>query len=188
METSEWIAIAIGAVVLVLVLIAVILVVRRRHHTNWLREQFGGEYDRVMDHADKRRDAERDLDDRIDLRENVELRELSPASRDRYVGEWRDIQTHFVDRPETAVDEADALVAQVMRERGYPVDDFETRAGLVSVDHPQLVEDYRHAHDVALRNRQRTAETEELREALLRYRSLFDALLGTHSSSASHDG
>ena len=182
METSGWIAIAIAAIVLVLIVVA-IAVVRRRRHSNWLRDQFGGEYDRVMDTSDKRRDAERDLDDRIDLRENVELRELSPASRDRYLGEWRDIQGRFVDRPETAVDEVDALVAQVMRERGYPVDDFETRAGLVSVDHPQLVEDYRHAHDVALRNRQRSAETEELREALLRYRSLFDALLGTRSSS-----
>ncbi|HEX5615078.1 MAG TPA: hypothetical protein VFZ83_07960 [Acidimicrobiia bacterium] len=183
MDTSTWIALAIGAVVLVLVIIAVSSAIRRRRHSTWLREQFGGEYDRVMDHAEKRRDAERDLDDRIDLREHVEVRDLSPAARDRYLAEWRDIQTRFVDRPETAVDEADALVAQVMGERGYPVDDFDTRAGLVSVDHPQLVEDYRHAHDVALQNRQREADTEELRGALLRYRSLFDALLGARSSS-----
>lgn len=187
MDAGAWIAIAIAAVALVIVVVAIIVVTRRRRHSEWLREQFGGEYDRVMDGGGKRRDAERDLDDRIDLRERVEVRELSPAARERYLDEWRDIQAHFVDRPESAVDEADALVSTVMRERGYPVDDFDTRAGLVSVDHPQLVEDYRHAHDVALRNRQREADTEELRDALLRYRSMFDALLGSRSS-ASHDG
>jgi hypothetical protein len=178
MSTTTWIVIAIVAVVVVLVLVAIAAAAaRRRRHQ--LQDRFGTEYDRTLEHADKRRDAERDLRERIDLRDKLDIRPLSPAARDRYAEQWQHTQTRFVDQPSVVVIEADSLVTNVMRERGYPVDDWEQREALVSVDHPQIVDDYRVAHDVAGRSRANNASTDDLRKAFLRYRSLFDALLET---------
>jgi hypothetical protein len=144
-----------------------------------LHDRFGDEYDRTIEGADKRRHGERELQDRIDMREQFNVRTLAPAARDRYTAQWRETQTRFVDQPTVAVAEADTLVDNVMRERGYPVDDWEQQAAVVSVDHPQIVDDYRVAHDIADRSRGNNVSTEELREGFLRYRSLFDALLET---------
>jgi hypothetical protein len=151
---------------------------RRKRRQQMLRDQFGPEYERSLE-GSKRRDAERELQGRIDLRNRFEVRPLTPAARDRYAAQWSEVQTHFVDQPGLAVADADGLVSTVMRERGYPIDDWDTQASVVSVDHPQIVEDYRFAHDVSERNRTGQASTDDLREAFLRYRSLFDALLET---------
>jgi hypothetical protein len=175
MDAWIWIVIA---VVVVLVIIAVVAAAmsksRRRHH---LQERFGSEYDRTLEGADRRRDAERDLRDREQRHDELELRPLSDASRQRYTQQWQDMQTGFVDRPQVAVADADRLVTDLMRERGYPVDDFETRSDLVSVDHPDVVENYRTAHGIAVRTVDGRTSTEDLRQAVISYRALFEEML-----------
>jgi len=175
MDAWIWIVIA---VVVVLVIIAVVAAAmsksRRRHH---LQERFGSEYDRTVEGADRRRDAERDLRDREQRHDELELRPLSDASRQRYTQQWQDMQTGFVDRPQVAVADADRLITDLMRERGYPVDDFETRSDLVSVDHPDVVENYRTAHGIATRTVDGRTSTEDLRQAVISYRALFEEML-----------
>jgi hypothetical protein len=186
MDDNGWIwAVAIAALV-VLVAFAIAVALRERNRRQ-LRDQFGPEYDRTLERADKRRDAENDLRDRIDLRNRVDVRPLAPAARDRYSDQWRDVQARFVDEPVVAVVEADSLVTIVMRERGYAVDDWKQRESMVSVDHPQMAGDYRYAHDVAERSRTGDASTDDQREAFLRYRSLFDALLGPNPGTDTSD-
>jgi hypothetical protein len=183
--SATTVAIIVVAVVIVLLLVAVVVAsARRKRRERMLREQFGPEYERSVE-GSKRRDAERELQDRIDLRNRYQVRELSPAARDRFAYQWQDVQAHFVDQPALAVADADGLVSTVMRERGYPVDDWDAQSSVVSVDHPQIVDDYRFAHDVSERSRAGSASTDDLREAFLRYRSLFDALLGTPENTSS---
>ena len=117
---------------------------RRRAH---LQGRFGSEYGRTVDDSRNRRTAERELREREAKRDELELRPLSEASRQRYSQQWTDMQSTFVDRPQVAVADADRLITDLMRERGYPVDDFDTRSELVSVDHPEVVQNYRRAHD-----------------------------------------
>ncbi len=175
MDTWVWIVI-IAAVVLVVLAIAYFATASRRRRG--LQEQFGPEYDRTVESADSRRAAESDLLERQQRHEELDIRELSPAARDRYFEQWRMVQVRFVDSPGDAVREADSLVQQVMRDRGYPVDDFETRADVVSVDHPHVVDNYRSAHGVWASNERGEATTEDLRQSLVHYRSLFEELLG----------
>jgi len=147
---------------------------RRRHH---LQQRFGSEYDRTVEGADRRREAERDLRDREARHDELELRPLSDASRQRYTEQWQDMQAGFVDRPQVAVADADRLITDLMRERGYPVDDFDTRSELVSVDHPDVVENYRTAHGIAARTVEGRTSTEDLRQAVISYRALFEEML-----------
>jgi hypothetical protein len=174
---DAWIWIVIAAVV-VLVIIAVAVAAasarRRRHH---LQERFGSEYDRTLEGADRRRDAERDLRDREQRHDELELKPLSDASRQRYTEQGQDMQSGFVDRPQVAVADADRLITDLMRERGYPVDDFETRSDLVSVDHPDVVQNYRTAHGIAARTIEGRTSTEDLRQAVISYRALFEEML-----------
>jgi hypothetical protein len=129
--------------------------------------------------ANGRRAGERALRNRRKRHEQFDIRELSPVARERYESKLRDVQTRFVDDPSSAVREADRLVQQVLNERGYPVDDFEQRAADLSVDHPHVVAYYRSAHHVWEANERGEASTEDLRQALIHYRLLFDELLGT---------
>jgi hypothetical protein len=175
MATWVWILIAIAVVV---VLAFVALTAARSRRTKQLRSGFGPEYDRTVETAGDRREAERELEQRRERREQLDIRELSPAARQRYLESWRDVQTRFVDDPGSSVREADRLVQAVMGERGYPTDDFEQRAADVSVDHPHVVEHYRAAHTVWAANERGEASTEELRQSLVHYRALFDELLG----------
>ena len=143
MDAWIWIVIAV-AVVLVVVLVAMAMArKRRRAH---LQDRFGPEYGRTVDGADNRRAAERDLREREAKHDELELHPLSEASRQRYTQQWTEMQSGFVDRPQVAVADADRLITDLMRERGYPVDDFDTRSELVSVDHPDVVQNYRTAH------------------------------------------
>ena len=163
-------------VILVIVVVAAVLWGKRRR-TERLQQQFGPEYQRTVARAGDQRAAEADLAARQQRRRELEIVALEPAARERYVEAWRATQGRFVDDPAAATREADTLVAQVMRDRGYPVDDFEQRASDVSVDHPQVAENYRAAHAVFQANEQGLASTDDLRQAFVHYRSLFAQLL-----------
>jgi hypothetical protein len=174
MPTWGWILIAVGAaVVLALVAYSTFRVRRRKQ----LQETFGPEYDRRVSDAPTRREAESDLLERQKRHEEFDIRPLSAGAREGYVGLWEKTQARFVDDPEGAISEADDLIQQVMRERGYPVEDFEQRAADLSVDHGDVVEHYREGHAIARRNIRGEADTEELRQAMKHYRALFDELV-----------
>jgi hypothetical protein len=187
MDASAWIISIIAIAVVLAIAISIEMRSRRSRREARLRGQFGTEYDRTIEGADKRRQGERDLQERIDLRDRLDIRPLTASARERYTEQWRAAQTRFVDQPTVVVTEVDALVTDVMRERGYPVDDWDQQAAVVSVEHPQVVEDYRVAHEVADRSRANEASTDDLREAFLRYRSLFDALLDERDEVAPSD-
>jgi hypothetical protein len=180
MATWVWILIVIAAVVVV----AVIAVAARQRRTAALRQRFGPEYDRAVEAREGRRPAEADLRDREKQRAQLDIRPLPEGVRVRFAEEWRDVQERFVDQPSDAVVAADRLVYSVMEARGYPMGDFDAQAGLVSVDHPGVVENYRFAHGIRERAQAQRASTEDLREALLRYRSLFDELLEADDGQA----
>lgn len=168
----------LAAAVVVIVAVAAWLYVRKRRGTTAaLRQKFGPEYDRaVLTHGSK---AEAKLADREKRIEKLNIRDLDSMERERYSTRWQAIQSRFVDSPNGAVAEADDLVSSVMKTRGYPVSEFDQRAADISVDHPRVVENYRSAHAIALRVGQDQATTEELRTAMIHYRSLFEELVQT---------
>jgi hypothetical protein len=156
--------------------IAIWLFVRKRR-TERLRAKFGGpEYARAVNEGGGRRQAEAGLDKRADRVESLHIRPLGPEDRARFVESWRRVQARFVDSPGGAVTEADQLLGDVMSTRGYPVSDFEQRAADISVDYPLVLENYRSAHEIVLRRTRGQASTEELRQAMIHYRTLFDQL------------
>jgi hypothetical protein len=165
-------------VVVVLALVAVIgwlLVDRRRSER--LRSQFGSEYRRALDDADDRREAEAKLEARRERVAELEIRPLATSARDGFAQAWREVQARFVDEPEAAISQADDLIGEVMQARGYPVADFEQRVADVSVNHASVVEHYRVAHAIANRETAGIGDTEELRQAMVHYRALFEDLL-----------
>jgi predicted nucleic acid-binding protein len=168
------------AVLVVLVLAAVVVVAKKKRDSKQLQERFGSEYDREIDRTGDKKEAEGRLRQREERRAELEIRPLEAGARERYAQEWRALQARFVDQPEQAVRDSDRLVAEVMRERGYPVDDFDRRAQDISVDHPEVAENYRSAHAIAERTERGDSSTEELRQATVHYRSLFEELLETH--------
>jgi predicted nucleic acid-binding protein len=166
------------AILVVLVLLALLAVVAgRQRRSRKLKDKFGPEYERTVEEAGDRRSAEAELQDRTQRRERFEIVPLDPEARVRYIEAWRHTQAQFVDEPVEATREADRLITSVMRDRGYPIDDFEQRAADISVDHPQVVDDYRAAQAIAAANDRSEASTEDLRQALVHYRSLFEELL-----------
>jgi hypothetical protein len=181
MATWAWIVIVIVVAVIVA---ALATVTARRRSSAALRERFGGEYERTVAASDSPRAAEAELRGRERERRQLDIKPLSDTSRARYAGEWRAIQERFVDQPAESAGAADDLLHQVMQERGYPVGDFDAQSDLISVDHPDVVDNYRVAHGIHTRSQNQQASTEDLREALLRYRSLFQELLGTDDTVA----
>jgi hypothetical protein len=173
MAIWAWILIAIAVVVVV----ALAALAERRRRTAALRERFGPEYDRTVEASDDRRAAEAELRERERQRANLDIKPLPESTRAGFAQEWKDVQERFVDQPSEAVVAADGLVYRVMEARGYPMGDFDAQASLVSVDYPEVVDNYRFAHDIHERAQAQQVSTEDLREALLRYRSLFDELL-----------
>jgi hypothetical protein len=167
-----------AAVLIVIAAVLVWLYLRnRRRTTAGLRQKFGSEYDRaVLTHGSERK-AESQLEDRENRVEKLKIRDLDPTEHERYSKQWKSVQSRFVDSPKGAVAEADDLVSSVMKTRGYPVSDFDQRAADVSVDHPRVVENYRSAHEIALRLGKDQATTEDLRTAMIHYRSLFEELV-----------
>ncbi len=166
-------------VAVVVVAVAGWLLMQRRQRSDRLRSTFGPEYKRTVTTAGDRRAAEAELETRQRRVAELDIRPLSAADRDQYATAWRKIQARFVDEPPVAITEADRLIGEVMQARGYPVVDFEQRVADVSVDHGSVVEHYRAAHEIASRRDAITTNTEELRQAMVHYRALFDDLLET---------
>jgi hypothetical protein len=166
------------AILVVLILLALLAIFAgRQRRSRKLQDTFGPEYDRTVEEAGDRRAAETELQERTERRAGFDIVPLEPEARARYIEVWRNTQAQFVDEPVEATREADRLITSVMRDRGYPVDDFDQRAADISVDHPQVVDDYRAAHAIAAANDRSEASTEDLRQALVHYRSLFEELL-----------
>lgn len=180
MPAWAWVVIVVVAVVVVAIVVWRALAAKR---TRSLQGRFGPEYDRTLQGTDSKRDAEADLAARAERRDKLEIRPLPAAAHDRYVDEWSRVQARFVDDPEGAVHDADMLIQSVMRDRGYPMDDFEQRAADVSVDHPQVVENYREGHRLARASALGDGTTEDLRRAMQHYRSLFEDLVEETSDS-----
>ena len=175
MDLWIWVVLA---VVLVLILLAV-FAARQKSRKDQAKEHFGGEYDRTVAEKGSQRKAVSELREREERHEKMDIRPLKPASAQRYAESWQRVQAEFVDEPSGAMQRADTLVADVMRERGYPVDDFEQRASDISVDHPKVVDNYRLSHAIAEADKEGKATTEDLRQAMLQYRVLFEELLQT---------
>jgi hypothetical protein len=174
MSTEVMIALAVAAVV---VLGLVILLMTQQRRKTQLRAQFGPEYQRAVSERGQR-EAERELVARKDRVAKLHIVELSRSDAEAFGTRWRELQARFVDSPSQTIAEADRLVDEVMQRRGYPVADFEQRAADVSVDHPHFAPAYRHAREIAERNSRNEASTEDMRQALVHYRALFDDLLG----------
>jgi hypothetical protein len=168
-------------VIAVLVAIAVVGIAAwtlyQKHRTEKLRGRFGPEYVREIQETGDRRRAEAKLEQREERVDHLHVRPLTRANRARFIDSWRIVQARFVDNPGAAIAEADQLLGDVMSARGYPVADFEQRAADISVDHPLVVENYRAAHEIALRHSRGGASTEDLRQAIIHYRTLFEDLI-----------
>ena len=172
-------------VVVVLAAAAVFFMYRRRESAQ-LHERFGPEYERTLEDSGDRRSAERELRQRERRVSKLDIVPLSRESAELYRGEWARIQQSFVDRPGSAVADADRLVLRMMREAGYPVDEFDQRVNDISVDHPEVAAHYRDAHRVAVAQAHGEADTEELRQAVTAYRALVDALLADSTNNGGH--
>jgi predicted nucleic acid-binding protein len=173
-----WAWIIIAVVVAVVVLAAIVVYANNRRRAR-LQQRFGSEYERTVEERGDERSAEKELAERERQREKIDIVPLSEDARGRYLESWRAVQTRFVDDPGTAVGEADRLITDVMRDRGYPIEDFEQRAADVSVDHPEVVQNYRAAHALHLKNERDEGDTEDLRQAFVHYRALFEELVET---------
>jgi hypothetical protein len=169
-------------IALALALAAVWFVIRQKRSQH-LRERFGPEYERTAREMGNVRRAEAALEARAKRVERLHIRELTAEDRARFAASWRDVQQRFVDDPQGATTEADRLVGEVMAARGYPIGDFEQRVDDVSVDHPHVVSNYRAAREIATRHARGQASTEDLRQAMVHYRALFDDLLGARTDS-----
>jgi len=174
-STVLWVLVTLAVVVVA----AAILYERRRRRSRTLRERFGAEYDRTVRSEGDIRKAESVLDARARRVEKLHIRPLEPSQAVRFDDAWRRIQVQFVDDPRGAVTQADRLVGEVMTDRGYPVADFEQRVADISVDHPDVVINYRAAREIALEHARGEATTEGLRQAFVHYRALFKDLLET---------
>jgi hypothetical protein len=165
------------AVILVVAVLAWLHVRKRRSRTAGLRQRIGREYERAVQEHGSERKAEGKLTDREKRVEKLSIRDLDPMECDRFLKQWESVQTRFVDSPKGAVTEADDLVSSLMKTRGYPVSDFDQRAADISVDHPRVVENYGSAHAIAMRIGKDQGTTEDLRTAMIHYRSLFEELV-----------
>jgi hypothetical protein len=166
-----------AVVILVIAVLAWLYMRRRRTTTADLRRRFGPEYERAVREHGSERKAEEKLADREKRVEKLNIRDLDPMEHERFSKRWQSVQSRFVDSPKGAVTEADDLVSSLMKTRGYPVSDFNQRAADISVAHPRVVENYRSAHEIALRVGKHEATTEDLRTAMIHYRSLFEELV-----------
>jgi hypothetical protein len=167
----------VAAVIVITAVLAWLYVRKRKSTTEGLRQKFGSEYDRVVLKHGSERKAQSKLEDREKRVEKLNIRDLDSMEHERFLKQWESVQSSFVDSPKRAVTEADDLVSSVMNARGYPVSDFDQRAADISVNYPRVVENYRSAHEIALRVGKDAATTEDLRTAMIHYRSLFEELV-----------
>jgi ABC-type nickel/cobalt efflux system permease component RcnA len=178
MTTTEIVLIVVG----VLVVAGLAWFLWRQQRTKTLRQRFGPEYEHALHEYGSQPKAEEALEKRQRRREKLNIHDIPLHDREQFSARWHEVQTRFVDDPAGSISEADALVTEVMKARGYPVSEFERRAEDLSVDHPHVVRNYRSAHAIALKHDRGQASTEDLRQALVFYRDLFDELLEAHAT------
>lgn len=171
-------AVVIAVLVIIVIVGVVVFLVIQKKRTEQLRRGFGPEYDRVLQETGSRSRAEASLAERQKRVAQLDIRTVTPDDAARFRESWRRVQTRFVDDPQGAVTDADQLLRDVLSTRGYPVGNFEQRAADISVEHPRVVEHYRAGHEIALRHSQGKASTEDLRQAMIHYRTLFLDLVG----------
>jgi hypothetical protein len=174
----------IAAVVVVIAVLAIAWLMWRQRSSRRLRERFGTEYHREVDRAGSVRAAEAELEQRERRVAGFHIRPLAPEDAVLFAGQWKAIQARFVDDPNGAVTEADRVIGEVMLARGYPVGDFEQQVADISVDHPDVVMNYRAARDIAEEHAHGRASTEDLRQAMVHYRALFRDLLETPAEAS----
>jgi hypothetical protein len=176
------------AVVAILIIAVLVLLYVRKHKTSKdtpesLRKEFGPGFDRPLREHASEQNAEAQLEDRENRVENLNFRDFAPMEHEPFSKRWESVQSRFIESPKAAVTEADDLVSSLMRVRGYPLSDFEERSADISVDHPRVMEGYRVAHEIALRVERDEATTEELRTAMIHFRSLVEELTQTPASA-----
>ena len=181
--STTTIIVVIVAIIIVAVLFGAAMMAEQNRRRRRLRTRFGPEYDRTVNAAASPKEAEQELRGRLDRRDRLVIQPLSAAQRDRYQQDWRQVQGVFVDEPTTALGQADALVTHVMADRGYPMEDFDQQAELVSVDHPGVVENYRRAHGVYVARESRAVGVEDMRQAFVSYRALFSELVDSDQAT-----
>src|SRR5580704_3081259 len=172
----QWIIVA-GVVIIALLAVAAWLFFQKKQQSERLQQRFGPEYGRTLGELGGRTKAESELKAREKRVEHLSITPLAPAEAARFSQAWNALQGRFVDNPKGVVVQADQLIREVMLKRGYPMGDFERRAADISVDHPGVVENYRAAQTIATRDELGQADTEELRQAVVHYRVLFDEML-----------
>jgi hypothetical protein len=182
MNTSMIIVLVVAAIAVIAIGAAAWMYMQKKR-TEKLKSRFGPEYGRVVETSEDRRKGEAILAERQKRVEKLEIRPLSTEDRQRFMDAWTREQARFVDDPNRAVAEADRLIGEVMKTRGYPLGDFSQRAADISVDHP-TVANYRIAHEIAVVNSRGEASTEDLRKAMVHYRALFEDLLETRTTAA----
>jgi hypothetical protein len=180
--TATGITFLIIAVAVLIALAVLAWYLMRERRSSRLRSRFGPEYDHTVREIGSRPEAEEALARRERRVERIHVHSLSRGEHDRFAQDWHDVQSRFVDDPPGSIEDADRLVSDVMRARGYPMSDFERRAEDLSVDHPHVISNYRAAHRIALQHEKGKASTEDLRQALVYYRDLFDDLLEAHAA------
>ncbi|HEX9163625.1 MAG TPA: hypothetical protein VF980_18100 [Thermoanaerobaculia bacterium] len=174
-QQTIWIAAAVVAALVIILLLASAV---RRSRSARLRDHFGSEYDHAVRTTGSRTRAEENLIARTEEAKAFDIHPLSAAEADRYRRDWAKVEQHFVERPTMALSEANELIDQIMRAQGYPIGDFERHAAHLSVKHPRVVEHYRAGHAAIEHHTPGETSTEDLRQAMLRYRKLIDELLG----------
>jgi FtsZ-interacting cell division protein ZipA len=184
MSSTMTIVVAVVVVLALVVIALLVSVAVRGRRSQQLRSRFGPEYERAVQETGDRQQAERLLNERVERRRELPIRDLEPAARERYAQEWHAVQVRFVDDPKGAVAAADELTTRLMRDRGYPAESFEQQVADVSVDHASAVPGYVEAHGVLTQARGQAA-TDDLRQAMVHYRDLFEQVLGESTADGS---
>jgi len=182
MDTNTLVVVVITAIVMLAIGSWLGVVFSRRQRTKNLQKQFGSEYERTISEVGDQREAEDELQARVDHVKSLDIQPLSEEQTERFAYDWRSTQAKFVDQPIVAIQEADRLIKEVMAARGYPVEDFEQRAADISVDYPNLVVHYRGMRDITTRSEHEEVSTEDMRQAMVHCRALFEELLGAEVS------
>ncbi len=182
MSTTQIVVLVAVLVVVVLVLAALLEASRRRRRTAQLRGTFGPEYDRAVDTADRRSDGEKQLADRLERHRQLEIRPLAAVSRQRYLTAWDGVQLRFLDNPVLALSEADALLTQLLDERGFPTQDVRTQEEMLSVEHVHVLDRFREGHAIEQSSTTASADTEQVRQAMLHFRWVFEELVSEGAS------
>ena len=181
MDLNNPTVIIIGALVLLIVVGLIGMAMARQRRTKRLQEQFGPEYERTLKKMGDKREAESDLEERLAHVNTLNIRPLTAEETNRYALQWQDVQREFVDEPLLSLQKGDRLIREVMKARGYPVEDFEQRVADISVHYPELVADYRGMHHIAIKESSETPNTEEIRKAMIHGRALFENLISNES-------